>query len=195
MKFDRILMSCACALLIAAPAAFAAQRCECVAGNAAAEPHTRNVQQEANQLIQRIQDEASRAAVHATKLQSYADSPDLSWETHAAQLSALKYEIDNMGQDLCRLEAIRNAAAPWQQQTIKSIEKDVVLMADNADDAINYVSSHQRYLWNPAYLKYTNNLASLSTNLQTTTGRAVEFSRVRAKDRELRQDLKTSSSS
>ncbi len=195
MKFDRILMSCACALLMAAPAAFAAERCECVAGKPSAASYTWNFQREANQLIQRIQDQASRAAVHAAKLQSYADSPDLSWQIHAAQLSSLKGEINDMGQELCRLETIRSAVAPWQQQTIKRIATDIVLMADNADDAIHYVTSHQRYLWNPTYQKYTDNLAGLSTNLQTTTGRAVEFSRVRAKDRELRQEMETSSSS
>ncbi len=195
MKWNQILLGSACALVMAVPAAFAAQPCECVPGQPTAQSYTWNFHQEANQLIQRIQDESTAAARHATELQSFADSPGLTWQTHDEQLSDLKGEIDHMGRQLCRLETIRSAVAPWQRRAIQRVAKDVVLMTNNTDDAINYVNSHQGYLWNPTYEDYLNNLATLSSNLQTTTSNAVEFAHVRAKDRELRRTMEMRSSS
>jgi hypothetical protein len=195
MKWNRILLSSACAFVMAVPAAFAAEACKCVPGQPTAESYTWNFHQEANQLIQQIQDESIAAASHATELQSFTDSPGLTWQAHDVQLSYLKSEIDHMGQQLCRLETIRSAVAPWQQRTINRIARDVVLMANNADDAIHYVNSHQGLLWNPTYENNLKNLANVSYNLRSTTSNAVEFAHVRAKDRELRRAMEMRSSS
>jgi hypothetical protein len=195
MRLNRFLLSCACAFAMSVPAAFAAAPCECVAGTPTAASYTWNFHQEANQLIQGIQDDSTAASMHAAKLDSFADSPGLTWQAHASQLSYLKSEINDMGKKLCRLETIRTAVAPWQRTTIKRIAKDVVLMANNADDAIHYVTSHQRYLWNPTYENYTENLYNLSANLQKTADHAVEYARVRSRDRELNREMEMNSSS
>jgi hypothetical protein len=195
MRWNRILLSCVCACAMGVPVAFAAAPCECVPGKTTAASYTWNFHREANQLVQAIQDDSVAASRHAATLDSFADSPDLSWQTHAEQLSYLKSEINDMGRKLCRLETIRSAVAPWQRTTINRIAKDVVLMANNADDAIVYVTSHQRYLWNPTYENYTSNLYNLSANLQTTADHAVEYARVRARDRELNREMEMSPTS
>jgi hypothetical protein len=195
MRWNRILLSCVCACVMSVPAAFAAAPCECVPGKATPSSYTWNFHREANQLIQGIQDDSVAASRHAATLDSFADSPQLSWQSHAEQLSNLKTEINDMGRKLCRLETIRTAVAPWQRTTIKRIAKDVVLMANNADDAIVYVTSHQRYLWNPTYENYTSNLYNLSASLQKTADHAVEYAHVRARDRELNREMEMSRTS
>ncbi len=194
MRWNRILLSCACAFAMGAPA-FAAGACECVPGKATAESYNWNFRQEANQLMQGIQDDAAVASHHASTLESYADTPEMSWQTHDGQLQSLKTEINDMGRKLCRLEAIRSAVAPWQQRTIDQMSKDLVLMANSADDAILYVTTHQRYLWNPTYENYMDNLYNLSSSLRKTADHAVEYARVRAKDQQLNREMEMKSSS
>ncbi len=191
MNWKRILLGCACTLAMAAPVGFAAEPCSCVAGKPTAESYNWNFHREADRLFQQIQDESAEAARHATKLQSYADSPGLTWQVHAEQLSDLKGEINGVSQKLCRLEAIHAALLPWQRATVRNISKDVVLMVNSADDAIRFVNSHQGALWSPQYTLYTNNLATLSNNLEKASGEAAEYAHVNQKDRELRQELRT----
>ena len=191
MNWKRILLGCACTLAMAAPAGFAAETCSCVSGKPTAESYSWNFHREADRLFRQIQDESALAAAHATKLQSYADSPGLSWQTHGEQLSDLKTEINDMGRKLCRLEAIHTALLPWQRATVRNISKDLVLMANSADDAIRFVNTHPSDLWSRTYTGYADNLANLSNNLEKASGEAAEYARVNRKDRELRQEMGT----
>jgi hypothetical protein len=63
-----------------------------------------------------------------------------------------------MGAKLCRLEAIRAEAAPWQRMAIDRVASTARRMADNADAAIDFANSHQENLWNPTHRQYVDSI-------------------------------------
>ena len=132
---------------------------------------------------------------HADKLQSFARDPDLDWQTHASQLEDLKYEINDMGAKLCRLETIRRVVAPWQQGEIDRIGTSVRLMADNTEDAIAFGDSKPRDLWLAPYQKYVTNLYREADALTHSIRNAVEFASTSKEYQELRQELGVRASS
>lgn len=172
---------------LAIPATAAAVH-ECVSGNPTAASYTWDFKGETNMIFKDIQSDAQQALNHADKLQSFQGS-DLSWQTHASELDALKDEVNDMGAKLCRLEAIRRVVAPWQQAEIDRIAAAVRLMADNTQDAIVFGNAHQEELWLTAYQKYTNNLYNEARMLAHSVGNAVAYANVSKEYRGLRRAL------
>src|SRR5664279_5146998 len=172
----------------AAPATTAAVH-ECVPGKPTAASYTWNFKGEANTIFQEVRADAQQALNHADRLQSYADSENLSWQIHAGQLNPLKEEVNDMGRKLCRLEVIRRVTAPWQQAEIDRIAKTVRLMADNTEDAILYGRAHQKTLWTPAYQKYADSLYGEAQTLTHSVDNAVAYAKATKEYRELRQEM------
>ncbi len=151
---------------------------ECVAGKPTAASYTRDFKGEANAIFRDVQVDAQQALSHADRLRSFTEDPNLGWETHASQLEGLKDDINDIGAKLCRLETIRRVLAPWQQREIDQMATTVRLMADNAQDAIQFVSAKQDELWLGTYQKYLNNIDDEAESLTRSVTNAVEFAGV-----------------
>jgi hypothetical protein len=65
----------------------------------------------------------------------------LDWRSHAHQLALAKQHINGIGDRLQNLQAIRNTAAPWQQQAIESIVPVATQLAARTEAAINHLST------------------------------------------------------
>src|ERR1700745_857139 len=116
MRLKQLLLSgCVSTAMVLLPAASAtAAMHECVTGRPTAASYTWNFRQEANNIFEDIQSDVSQVRYHAEQLQSFEFHPDLSWQSHADQLSQVKSGVNDMGDRLCRLETIRRVVAPWQ---------------------------------------------------------------------------------
>jgi hypothetical protein len=86
------------------------------------------------------------------------------------QLEPLRTEVNDIGAMLCRLETIRRVAAPWQQKTIDRISITLHLMANNAEDAIEFGKTHQNELWLGQYQGDINNLYNEARSLTRNAG-------------------------
>ncbi len=168
---------------------------KCMTAPATAASYTWNFRQEGDHLFQEIQSDARQAASHAAKLESFEDSPTLGWQAHADQLMQLRADVNDMGAKLCRLQTIRRALAPWQQHAVDRMAKNIVLIADNAGDAIQFLNGHHRELWLPTYVKYVTNLYDQSHALSESAGEAVQYAGVRHEFRKLGRDLGVSARS
>jgi len=176
-------------------ASAAAVGAKCITGKPTAASYTWNFQKEADQIFEDIQADAAQAQYHADKLQSFGLDEELSWESHALELSQIRSAINDMGERLCRLETIRRVVAPWQQKTIDRIAVTVRLMADNAEDAIVFGNNNQRALWRPAFQKYTNNLVQEANSLNHSAETAVEYAKTHTQDQQMKRAIETKSSS
>jgi hypothetical protein len=188
----RVLFWSSCisaAIAVSAAPLVAATISQCVAGEPTAASYTWDFKSEVNTIFKDVQADAQQALYHADKLQSFARDPELDWQTHAGQLEDLKYEVNDMGAKLCRLEAIRRVVAPWQQAEIDRILTSVRLMADNTQDAIAFGDSKPKELWLAPYQKYVTNLYSEADGLTHTMRNAVEFAYVSKQYQELRHEL------
>ena len=161
---------------------------QCVTGPAALS-NTGNFQNEADTLLQDLQNRASQVQQHAATLRSFARSDEVTWQAHANQLRQVKAEINDMGQKLCRLTSMRRDLAPWQRQAVNRIAPNIRLAADNAEDAINYLNAHQQSLWEPAYRTYVRNLDREATQVSTTVNHFQQYARARHEYRVVAKDL------
>lgn len=162
---------------------------ECVPGIPTAASYTWDFKGEANAIFEDVQSAAQQALYHADRLQSFSSDNELSWESHAIQWDYLKHDINYIGAKLCRLESIRRVVSPWQQREIDRIAMNTRLMANNAQDAIAFGNGNQQYLWFPTYWHYVNNLYNQAKSLTGSVDRAVEFTSVSKRYRDLRHGL------
>jgi len=143
----------------------------------------------ADRLFAAVHDSAQQAADHAANLESFDSAEPPSWHADNEELSYLKDEVNDMGQRLGRLEAIRGEVAPWQVRTINDLARTLRLMADNANDAIRFEASHHNDLLNPTYQLYLDNLYNQATAVVQSTDRALDYAKVDRQYRDLRHDL------
>ena len=173
--------------LAVSPYAATASPAKCEAGAPTAASYKWDFQKEADETFANIQADIEQARYHASTLQSYKG--ELSWDSHATQLMALRSEINDVGSKVCRLEAIRSALPDWQKATIDRIVSTTRLMADSAQDAIVFGNTHRSTLWLPTYQHYVDNLYNQSTQLDNSVQEAVEYAHVSKESQDLRKDL------
>lgn len=187
----RALLTSGClsiAMAVSAAPAVAATAHGCTAGMPAAAANMPASQREANTIFRDLQINATEAFDHADKLQSF-DYRNLGWETQAEQLNGLRYEINQIGDKVCRLESIRGAAAPWQQSAIDGISETASQMANNTQSAILFANAHKTGLWDQQYRNDLDNLLSEAKSLTQSVDNAVEFPGVSKEYQDLRHGL------
>jgi hypothetical protein len=135
----------------------AVQACNPI-GPPSSESYTSNFPGEGSHLLADVQQDARRAAYHASQLESYTNNPEITWELHADQLQRIRHDVNDMGKRLCRLETIRRDLSPWEQQALSQVAPQLQYMADNTTDAIHYVNQYENNFWVPSYKSYTQNL-------------------------------------
>jgi hypothetical protein len=146
--------------MVLAPATSMAmqRRASCTAGPATPESYTWNFSREASGLLNDMRADANQVANQAAQLENFSRNPEVDWQLDADYLVQIKQEVNDMGKRLCRLETIKRVTAPWEQDAIRRTAPLVQYMADNTEDAINYVNAHENQLWTPPYRVYAQNL-------------------------------------
>jgi len=191
MKLGTLLWSglISAAIAVAAVPGTAPAVQSCAIGRPTAASYTWDFKREANSILEEVQSDARQAMNHADQLQSLEVDPNVSRETHAAQLNDLKDEINDIGAKLCRLETIRRMVSPWQQRVIDQVATTTRLMADNAQDAIALYNDNPGELKFPTYWHYTSNLYNQSKTLTRSVENAVKFAGVSKEYRSLGHEV------
>lgn len=190
MKTKTVLNILASAAIasFAAPS-FGGVHAACEASKPTAASYTWNFKQEANNLIQTVEDDAQAAREQAATLQSFSDNQTLGWQEHAFYLSQLRDEVNDMGAKLCRLETIRSAVSPWQQTVIDKVEAELHLMAAHTQKAIDFGNNNRERLWAPSYQAHVDNIYEEARALTNTLDNAIHYAHAQKQYHHLRQDL------
>ena len=144
--------------LIGAPAASAVPFRDTSSSFEQAMPVT-PAQKEAERLLKQIASQAAAASSHADKLDSFARvGSRLSYESHAAELTAAKRTINSMGSDFRQLQELRASVLPWQQALIDRMEPVLVGMASHATEAIERLNQDRRGFPSEEYRDAIGNL-------------------------------------
>jgi hypothetical protein len=77
-------------------------------------------------------------------LSSFTPNKQLSWESHAVRLHALKDHVNLMGQSLAELEAMKPTANLTQALAIEHARPHLVSVAENLTEAIELVNENRR---------------------------------------------------
>ena len=146
---------------------------ECAPDQTTVLSRTGNFKAEANTIFRDMRSDARQALDRADDLEGMVTA-HLSWQSEAVPLSGVRVEVNDMAQQVCRLEGIRGMVTPWQQAEINRVAATTRLLADNTDDAITFLNDHQNELWSPTYQKYTRNIYDESRTLERSLHRAVK---------------------
>jgi hypothetical protein len=156
-------------------------------GAPTAQSYTWNFRQEAQELLDDVSAEARQASYHADRLQNFTQQID--WQEHAAELNAIRAAVNDMESKLCRLEAIRRVAAPWEQRAMDDAAPLITEMAGEAQSAITFLNDNHNYLFNPAYHAYSEEMYQQSSKLAHQMSQFEDFGKVHQEDIRLEKSL------
>ncbi len=169
-----------------APAATAKQ---CATDKTATAMENSQAVTEANDLLNSLDNGLMKVARHASTLENLSTNLNVSSEAHSSELSRVRADINRMGDETCRLEAIRQSVAPWQRQAIDRADVELRLIAANTDNAIVFLNASPQLTWTPTYRSYVTNLYNESSSLARSVRRYEHLARVQSKDRNLEKSL------
>lgn len=89
----------------------------------------------------------------------------LHWQTHSSHLNQIKADVNQMGDRLEALQAMRSFAAPWQQEAIDSIIPMALEVADRTTAAITHLNENHQFLWAPEYVDHLRTIAARSDEM------------------------------
>jgi hypothetical protein len=157
----------ASALLLQAPLFAAPRACPAPAA-ATPEAMTWNFPKEGTRLLKDMNREAYDVRTEAAKLEVQARNPLVDWQEHATELSEVRYDINHMGETLCRLQSIRGQLPSDEQATVDKTARMTKEMAIFTQDAIVYLNGHRNTLWNPSYGTYVSNVYKEAKGINKT---------------------------
>jgi hypothetical protein len=171
------------------PAATASMNRSCALGTPTAQSYTWNFPSEAQELLSDIASDAREARIHTDNLDRFAIDPNVSWESHAVELNAVRDAVNDMGTKLCRLETIRRVALPWEKKAIDEAAPLITIMANETQAAIMFLNDHQSNLVGMTYDGYTTGLYEKSDKLVNDMNEFEKFSKVHQEDIHLEKSL------
>ena len=143
---------------------------------------------EASQLLKEIQSTAARLTDHAETLKSYSRS-GMSRTSHASQLTSAKEHINAIGERLERLQTIRHAALPWQQQAIDTIVPVAANVATHTEAAIHHLNQNPNHLWAPAYRDRLQTIAERASEMKKSVDLHLELASTQERLEDLRNKV------
>ncbi len=171
------------------PASTKSENRSCALGTPTAQSYTWNFPSEAQELLTDIASDAREARIHTDNLDRFAIDPNISWQSHAVELNAVRDAVNDMGTKLCRLEMIRRVAVPWEKKAIDEAAPLITEMANEAQAAITFLNDHQSNLAGMTYEGYTTRLYQKSDKLVNDMNEFEKFSKTHQEDIHLEKSL------
>ena len=173
-------------LLVMIPALLAAATAPAISQKSSVNPANAR---EASDLLRDVRLGALEINDDASEIGQFASDSNIDWQTHAAKLTEIRDQINDMGHSLDVLQAIQAAALPWQRDALERTVPLVRLMAGNVTAAINYLSRNKEYLFNSQYGLYQANLVKQSKELGDMLRDFEELANDQQKDTQIRKKL------
>lgn len=132
-------------------------------------------QAEASELLGEVHGLAAQLHREAQTLESFNRSPRISRESHAAQLTLMRAQVNDVGSRLARLQEIKHVAAPWQQQAINRLQPLAEDVAQHTEFAIVHLNENGNYLFAPSYQEHLAEAMDQAKELKQTAGNFLAY--------------------
>lgn len=176
----------AIAALLLASSAFAAPARQ--SRSVAAEGPGWNFQKEASDTLRDVQVLTAKLSLDAERLESFSRS-QLSWQSHAHQLSLVREHVNQIGERLERLQEIRHLTSPWQQQAIDGIVPVAVELATGTEAAIGHLNKDKGHLFAPAYADHLSTISDRADEVKESVNTFLEFAETQQKLDQLQEKI------
>ena len=133
---------------------------------------------EITSLLEDIKSQAADLQRDSEELESFTRS-DVSWESHADELSRIKERINTIGKTIGKLQELRNSASPWQQEAIDRLIPVAQKLASNTTAAIEHLNKEPSRIHEPQYQQYIKSNAEAARNLAAMVRDFVEYGKTR----------------
>jgi DNA repair exonuclease SbcCD ATPase subunit len=147
---------------------------------------------EVTQLLEDIQAQAADLQRDSDELESFSRS-QVSWESHATELEAIKERINKIGQTIQKLQGMRDSASPWQQEAIDRIIPVAQKLASNTNAAIERLNRNRSHLQDPQYQEYLKSNADAARALSSMVRDFVDYGKTRSALEKLEKRLEVAS--
>ncbi|MGH9468850.1 MAG: hypothetical protein ACRD1N_00745, partial [Terriglobia bacterium] len=94
---------------------------------------------------------------------------------HAAQLTQMRAQINDVGARLARLQEIKHVTAPWQQQAINRLQPLAEDVAQHTESAIVHLNENGNYLFAPSYQEHLAEAMDQAKGLKETAGNFLAY--------------------
>jgi cell division protein FtsB len=146
---------------------------------------------EVTQLLEDIKVQAADLQRDSEELESFTRS-NVSWESHAAELDAIKERINKIGQTIQKLQGMRSSASPWQQEAIDRIIPVAQKLAANTTTAIEHLNQSPKRLQDPQYKQYLTSNAEAARQLSNMVRDFADYGKTRNNLERLEKRLEVS---
>jgi hypothetical protein len=142
----------------------------------------------AKKTLKQIQASAAAVANEPDQLRMIAN-PKSNPDSHLAKLTALKGEVNRMGQEISSLEAERESLAPWEQLAVDEALPLLQATAANTESAIEFFNENRDRLWTEAYRDYAVRVSQDSEQIAKTLKNYLKYDKLRYQEVQVEQRI------
>lgn len=146
---------------------------------------------EVSELLSDVKSEAIQLNHDADELQLFMQS-DFSRETQVRKLAQVREHINAAGGLLQKLENLRHAASPWQEQAIDRITPLLKELASSVTSTIEHLNEKPNELRTSPYMEYVAANYDMACKITELISDYVEYGKSKAKAEELGAKLSPS---
>jgi hypothetical protein len=147
MRLSKYITYVLAALLVVPAGIMAAQQPSRQGSGSAAMSRTGNFPREASQLLSDVRAKSEDVAAKSDTQAIFNESYETNWFQVGDNLWDIRSDINAMGKDLYRLQAIRRMTDPWQRREISRITPKLQDMAAQTTAADNLLNNNQDSYW------------------------------------------------
>ncbi|MEJ2009728.1 MAG: hypothetical protein P8Z30_16505 [Acidobacteriota bacterium] len=147
---------------------------------------------EVAELLTQAQKQSVQLRDDAELMHSFSLS-NLSWQSHAEQITTVKMHINNLGKTLKQMGERREFASPWQQQAIDRITPLASELASDVEKTIEHINNNQNRLHTPQYTDYLASNSEVADSLAALISDFVSYGKNKARFERLGTELEVSS--
>lgn len=148
--------------------------------------------QDVRSLLNKAADQASVLDYDADQMTGLLHS-DVSWQTHATMLTAVKEHVNDLGKTIAKLEAERSQASTFQKEAIDRAVPLLRELASNTTDAIEHLNKNQERPVSGDYPQYLDANADTAHELARLIETTVEYGHTKTKLEQLRDEVQVAS--
>ena len=134
---------------------------------------------EITQLLDDVMLQVADLQRDSDELESFTRS-NLSWQSHAEELTRIGDQINTLGKTLQKLESMRSSASPWQREAMDRIIPLAKKLAANTTAAIDHLNKNPTHLNDPQYQEYLKSNAEVARNLSSLVKDFVEYGKTKS---------------
>lgn len=139
-------------------------------------------------LLTAIEKDVYEIRTHAETLESLT-LKNVSWESHADQLTEIRAHVNEMLNEARRLEAMHDTLPVWQQDAIGRLEAAAPEIVAKTQAALVYMNANHNRLFAASYVRDAKDIASEAGELFTAVRKFNAFGKASSEEARLGETL------